>query len=250
MQPPAVQTLDEILASLQPGYQAQEEIFNRQIAAAPGQAQSRKSGLEATKVNAFRDINRGANASGNAFSGVPIEEQTRYLGEKYLPGLQAIDEETTQRQDALSMALAQLGTEKRNLALTTRQGQEKARDEYIARELEYQRQREAEERERAFQRSQSAAKDNRPVQARDEMAGLLSGNAGGDGKVSPETYKRGKAQWVAQGFNAADYDTYFRSFVNESHAWDYGFGSKPGTNKPKTATPQQLGVSNWRDVRF
>lgn len=139
MAAPVVQSLDQILAQIQPGYAGQENVINQQISAEPGRTQAITSGLETAKSNAFRDINTNANSKGVAFSGIPSSEQTRYVGEKYLPALSEAQQSGADRVFKLQQALAGLDTEKRNLALSTQQGQQKQLDDYNAAELAYQR---------------------------------------------------------------------------------------------------------------
>jgi hypothetical protein len=71
-------------------YDPQEQFIMQQKAALPGQFDAQRSGLEQAKVNAFRDINLGAQRKGMKFSGFSAAEQGRYLGEKFLPGMQDI----------------------------------------------------------------------------------------------------------------------------------------------------------------
>lgn len=138
--PPTVQNLEEIIAQLEPGNAGVRNIYNTQLAAIPGQTQAMREGLEVGKQNEFRNIRRTANASGNAFSGVPVEEQMRYVGEKYMPSLAAAEGAAIQQQTELQKALAMLDLETRNRAFDTREGQLKSRQAF-----------EEAERDRAFQ---------------------------------------------------------------------------------------------------
>ncbi len=158
MAAPAVQSLEEIIASLDPAYSQQKNVYSQQIAALPGQEAGAILGLNTAKSNAFREVNRAANAKGLAFSGIPIEEQTRYLGEKYLPGLAEVKKSTQNQTFQLQQALAGLDTEQRLRAMETRSGQQKSLEGY----LEAERQREFEMRkmreQMTFERGQSASK--------------------------------------------------------------------------------------------
>lgn len=72
--------------------------------------------------------------------------------------------------------------------------------------------------------------------ARVEMNSLLARGMGGDGKVSPADYKKGKQQWTGMGFKAADYDAYFYRYVNGSHYQDYGVDAKYFSKASSTNT--------------
>jgi hypothetical protein len=71
-------------------YDPQEQFIQQQMKALPGQFAGQKSSLEQAKVNAFRDITNTAQSRGMFFSGFQPAEQARYLGEKFLPGMQDI----------------------------------------------------------------------------------------------------------------------------------------------------------------
>lgn len=49
------------------------------------------------KDNAFRDITGAASSKGMLYSGMPIAEQTRYTGEKYLPALAQLEQQKNQQ---------------------------------------------------------------------------------------------------------------------------------------------------------
>lgn len=134
MPAPVVQSLDDILASLNPAYSGQEDVIGQQQAALPAKYEGQIAGVEAAKTNAFRDINRGANSKGLAFSGIPIEEQARYTGEKYAPALAGLKTQQNTESMSLSAALAALEGDKRLRALDTRGKQQSALDEYLHQE--------------------------------------------------------------------------------------------------------------------
>lgn len=54
-----------------------------------------------------------------------------------------------------------------------------------------------------------------------QIAGALSKSTGGDGKVSPDSYAAAKADWVAQGYSAKEFDTQFGNFVNKGKLSSY-----------------------------
>lgn len=138
MAAPTVQSLDKILASLDPAYKPSEALYNQQIATLPGQEQTALGALDASKTNSFRDINTGANSKGLAFSGIPAAEQARYLGEKYLPAVAGVKSNTQTQQFTLQQALASLASEKRLKGLETQTHQQDVLNTYLENERERQ----------------------------------------------------------------------------------------------------------------
>lgn len=81
------QSLDQIMQSLAGAYNPQRDLVNQQIGALPGQQAADQAGLDTAKTNAFGGIVNSANARGVVYSGAPIDEQNKYVGEKYLPAV-------------------------------------------------------------------------------------------------------------------------------------------------------------------
>lgn len=206
MAAPKVQSLDKILAQLDPAYAPSRQLYNQQIGTLPGQEQQAVSGLDAAKQNSFRDINTGANSKGLAFSGIPEAEQARYLGEKYLPAVAGIKQNTQTQQFTLQQALASLASEQRLKGLDVRTGQQKTLDDY----LESERQRQFTARQNALDRQATAANAaaDRAASASDTTSLTLKKNKGGgytvleNGKAS-KTYDL-NAYARATGANIVD----------------------------------------------
>lgn len=236
MATPTVQKLPDILAGLEPAFAQTRNLYNQQKAGVAGQTESAKMALEAKKVRGFNNINDQAASRGVAFGGIPLNEQADYLSTEYLPGMQRIQEGATQRTDALSMALAQLEQDKYKTGLSTQQRQQDTLNQFLEAErqrkaqlfLQEQRQRfEASENQanRNFTASQNRAQSRiSPAEMRSGAYAFLQDVRGGDGKVSPSDYRQAKALWVDMGGDPKVFDRDFRSFVNESHAQDYGVG--------------------------
>lgn len=93
--------------SLATQYQPQVDQLNSQIAALPGQQAAQMSALDQAKVNAFKDITSSANSKGVLFSGVPIDQQSTYVGTKYLP---AVADLQTSLNDTKNTLLGQINT--------------------------------------------------------------------------------------------------------------------------------------------
>jgi hypothetical protein len=121
-------------------YDPQEQFIMQQKAALPGQFEGQRSALEQAKVNAFRDINLGAQRQGMFFSGFRPSEQARYLGERFLPGMQDI---TARQEQARLGLLEQLIGLRGQRAGESTKFQEQLRQENLARQNT--------EQDRAFQ---------------------------------------------------------------------------------------------------
>jgi hypothetical protein len=98
-------TIDQIQAELNAAYQPQADIVNQQIAALPQYYGEQQQALDVARQNAYRDILGGASARGMAYSGMPIAEQTRYMGTKYLPALAGLAQQQSQQRASLQSAL-------------------------------------------------------------------------------------------------------------------------------------------------
>lgn len=163
MAAPVVQNLNQILAELEPAFGASRNLYNQQIGMIPGQTQAAKQATEYAKTNSFRDIARSANTRGLDFWGIPIEEQGRYLGEKYLPSLANIESSAIKQQTDLQLALAELEKEKYTLGINRRSEQEKALREYESEQQRIALERERMNREDARARASQAAASRNPA---------------------------------------------------------------------------------------
>lgn len=99
------QTVDQIIASRASLYNPQRTLIGQQQAALPGQEAADVAGLDTAKTNAFSDIAVGANNRGMTYSGVPISEQSRYIGEKYLPAVAGVKNTYAANRSKLEAAL-------------------------------------------------------------------------------------------------------------------------------------------------
>jgi hypothetical protein len=229
---PTVQSLDQILAGLEPAYGASRSLYNQQLSTVPQQGQAVIAGLDTAKQNSFRDINTGANSKGLAFSGVPIAEQSRYLGEKYLPAVAGVQADTQKQTFTLQQALASLEADKYKTGLSTQQDQQKVLTAY--QEAERQRQFEAQQKEADRQNQLKAAAANRApgpsagdIRKADVGAAssFLQSVKGRDGKVSPDSWKQARDLWQSIGYSSAEFDKTFAGYRNPNNPYyEYGKG--------------------------
>lgn len=90
-------SIDQIVGELNSVYQPQIEQVNQQLSQLPQYYAAQTQGLNTAKENAFRDITGAASAKGMMYSGMPIAEQTRYTGEKFLPALAQLEQQKNQQ---------------------------------------------------------------------------------------------------------------------------------------------------------
>lgn len=123
-------TLEQIMKQLAPTYDPQRALIAQQQAALPGQQAADVAGLDAAKTNAFSDINIQANDRGMSYSGMPIAEQSRYVGERYLPALAGIKNSYADKGFQLQNALLGINQAQSQQAQAQLQAQQKAEYEY------------------------------------------------------------------------------------------------------------------------
>jgi hypothetical protein len=158
-------------------YDPQEQFIQQQKAALPGMFEGQRSSLEQAKVNAFRDIGNTAQRRGMFFSGFQPAEQARYIGERFLPGMQDI----TARQEQ-----ARLGLLEQLIGLRGQRAGEMTKFQEQLRQEALQRQRDQE----AFQRQQALQREQ-----------LSAQRAADQGKGFSVSYKDGGAGYMFTGPN-------------------------------------------------
>lgn len=220
MQPPVVQSLDQILAQLDPAYSPQRTVIQNQQATLPGQEAGILSGLDVAKGNAFRDVNTNANSKGLAFSGIPAAEQTRYVGEKYLPAVAGVKSDTLKQRFTLDQALAGLASEQRLKGMDIQGGQQKTLADYTMAEQD----RNFKAQQAALDRTAAAAHDaaanagvSPAAQKVQDVGGVHSffqSVVGSDGRVSPQSYSQAKALWSSMGYSPTEFDNSFAAYRN------------------------------------
>ena len=240
---PTVQTLDQIMAELQPGYTGQREIIGQAKANTNETFKATELALDASKTQGFNQINEQATGKGLAFGGVPIEEQADYLSTKYLPGKQQA--KAQQQKDILTLEgqNAALDTDIRNKAFGSRENQVGAQNQWNLQQAAQEAAAEAARIERDFRASQ-AEKDrahtaaqnaaNRAASAAAQPKGMsgselngwassyVKGKQGSDKKISPSAYYAGFSDFYTQtGLGQDEYQAIMSKYVNTSHAQDY-----------------------------
>lgn len=101
--------IQQIMQELETAYAPQRQAVQERMNQLPGFYEAQRGGVETARTNAFQDITRQANARGMVYSGAPIQEQQRYVGERYLPALAQLSGQEGEQRFGLQQALNQLG---------------------------------------------------------------------------------------------------------------------------------------------
>lgn len=111
-------TLDQIIAELNPAYQAQRESIQTQQSLIPSQIASQEQALNAQKDKGYADIISGARRRGTgvAFGGIPLAEQAQYNATQYAPALANLRTAGTQQAISLQDALNQINERQQTTA--------------------------------------------------------------------------------------------------------------------------------------
>lgn len=187
-------TLDQIVAELNPTYQAQVDSINQRKAEIPGQIEAEEKGLQAKQETAFGDILNGARRRGLGFSGIPLAEQAKYTSTEFLPALARLRQ--TGRDQERSLQDAILGIYERRDTLANQMRQQ---------EIDRDWQREQFERQLAESRRQAAAAAGSGFSP---TLGSFGGGGGGANNGSAQKFVgnddlRGRLLWTARnGSNA------------------------------------------------
>lgn len=138
--------IEQIMAELETAYAPQKQAVQERMNQLPGYYEAQRAGAETARSNAFQDITRQANARGVVYSGAPIQEQQRYVGERYLPALAQLSGQEGEQRYGLQQALGQLGERQLTYAQQIRQKEMELDEERRRFDLQMQAQREAEAR--------------------------------------------------------------------------------------------------------
>lgn len=221
---PNVQSLNQLMAELAPGYAGQKNVINQQIANTDKNYNATGLALDAEKTRAFNQINSQAAGRGASFSGIPIGEQADYLSTKYLPGKQ---EAAAKRQaDILTLQgqMATLDTDARNKAFDSRSKQISELNEWnlnqanIAAAAEAARlQREFDAAENAKNRSASAGGGSSysAVPLYDQLALRFEQMANEYGDVTPNQWKILRSKAKENGMTDKEFADTFWNYADD-----------------------------------
>lgn len=242
---PRVQTLAEAMRDLDPAYAASRDIVAKRQQALPGKYDAQRAGIYAARGEGFNTINNQATGRGASFSGIPQDEQARYLSTKFLPGLQQADFQQNEEDLNLQGQLAGIDKEQRLGAQSRVDKQQSdlnswnqmiAQQEFQAKEAEKQRQ--FQERQAIAQRSFTASQNALARAAKApkklspyESAMSVIGAAASKGGVSSNVFQLARDAYRLAGGNTHQFAKEFWKYVPEeaqndfnSKGWKYYYG--------------------------
>jgi hypothetical protein len=167
--------LDQILQELHAVYNPQKDQYNQALSQVDPQQQAEEQGLQAAKTDAFAQIDQGANRRGLFYSGMPIAEEQKYVGQNFLPSLANLRSKYAQQKFDLTNALNKVTS-----------------DEYSQAYGIHQNEVDSEEKQREFDRQlaaqQAAAKSSASSSFASPTLGTLGmGNAGAQGSYTQKS---------------------------------------------------------------
>lgn len=233
---PTVQTLDQIMAELQPGYTAQRGVIAKGIQNTNETYKASELALDAAKTQGFNQINEQATGRGLAFGGTPIAEQADYLSTKYLPGLQQA--KAQQQKDILTLEgqNAALDTDIRNKAFGSRETQQQSLNQWNLQQAAQEAAAEAARLDRDFRASQAekdrahqaaqaaasrAASAPKAVSPFDASTGVLSGAIAQGREITPEVFQLARDAYARAGGNKGQFAKEFWKYVPEASKKDF-----------------------------
>ena len=242
---PTVQTLAQAMVDLDPAYAASRSVVERRRSALPQKYDAQRAGIYAERGEGFNAINNQATGRGASFSGIPQDEQARYLSTKFLPGLQQADFQQNEEDMRLEGELAGLSKEQRLSAQGRVDKQQSdlnswnqmiAQQEFQAKEAEKQRQ--FQERQAAVQRNFTASQNalaragKAPKKLSPyESAMSIIGAAASKGGVSANAFQLARDAYRLAGGDTHQFAKEFWKYVPEeaqndfnSKGWKYYYG--------------------------
>jgi hypothetical protein len=229
MAAPAVRELNSLINELGQAVKPKKALIDQSIVANDQAGRAQEEGLAATAQQAYGQIEQSAQDKGMFFSGFSPDERAKYNAGTYLPALAQLQATIAGTRAQLMGQKIDLDTDVFNKAFATREQDisymrdwEKmdAQQQFEARQKELDRAFQAGEsaKDRAAAAANAAASKSSPADVLDAdrraIASELSKVTGGDGFVSPGSYKTMKNQWTAAGYDGKTFDQYFASFRN------------------------------------
>lgn len=224
---PKVQTLAQAMADLNPAYAQIQQVIQKRQAGLGTKYDAQRAAITAERGEGFNTINNQATARGGSFSGVPVEEQSRYLATKYLPGLQQADYQQNEEDLTLQGQLASINKEIRVNALSRIDQQQSALNAWNLQQQQLEAQRREAEANRAFQARQSAmsraasAQPSRNAQIRAYLEQYAMANEKNPGKVPVAVWQNAVRMAHEGGMSFGGGDGFANTFWNyaDSKNW-------------------------------
>lgn len=226
MAAPKVQTIAEAMADLNPAYASSKNLVSQKQAALPGKYDAQRAAITAEKGEGFNAINNQATGRGASFSGIPLDEQARYLSTKFLPGMQQADYQQNEEDLALQGQIAGIDKEIATNAIGRVDKQTSDLNSWNQ-TLQQQQFTAAEAaKDRALTASQGAANraasaSSQAVPIYDQLALRFEQMSNEYGDVSPSQWKILRKQAEAGGMDTATFSDMFWNYADDKSWKDY-----------------------------
>ncbi len=227
---PNVRDLQALIAEQQQAVAPQQMLLDQDIQRNDTSGAAQVAGLDASKKQAFGEIEQAAQNKGMFFSGFSPDQQAKYTGGTYLTALAQLQSTIANTRSNIMGKKADLNTDvfksatgmrENDIATLASWNKMTAEQQFSASQADKDRvfraqQAEADRRaatsNAAAGRAASASNAPTPVQ----MASAEMGKkVGKDGYVSPGTYSANKQIWIASGYgNGGQFDQIFGGFRN------------------------------------
>lgn len=205
-------------------YKPQVDAAQNQLNQLPAYQAAQQAGLDQAKTNAFGDITAGANAKGVLYSGIPIGEQAKYVGEKYLPAVAGLKQNIADKTFNLQDSIAKIRQSQAQQAYSTRQSQLQQEQSYALAQQKLNNQQQV----AASRVSSAAPKAPSQQSIAGQIRSGLNTVRGRDGYVAPQDYAKAYQDWVQSGFTPASFNSTFKDLKNPQNGYyDYAI-SKSG----------------------
>lgn len=232
---PKVQTIAQAMKELNPAYAESKAIVGKQQAGLGAKYDAQRAGITAERGEGFNVINNQATARGGSFSGIPVEEQARYLSTKFLPGMQQANYQQNEEGLAMQGQLAEINKQQRLGAVGRVDQQKAALNSWNMQQQTLEQQRKEAEKQRQFQaeqsrldqqftagqnaanRAASASSSSGPSVAQEWGARMGAAATVKGGYVSSTDWKAMSREFTSGGYGTHDdFKKRFSSFVEPS----------------------------------
>lgn len=173
---PVVRKRQVIQKSLDPVFNPQRQLLQKQISGVDQSLQGDIAGLEAKKTRAFEDITEGANRRGLVFSGIPLQEQAEFVATDFLPAQARLKQGAQDKKFALQQAMFELGERQRTQAESVFQQEQDRLQAYLARQEQLAAQRSAAQAQIEAARISAQAALEAARMGQQQAAGVITAN--------------------------------------------------------------------------
>lgn len=216
VQTPQVQSLEQIMAELNPAFAPQSDVIAKKQAGLGAKTAASQAGLDATKAQAMNTINTQVTGKGMAFSGIPADEQATYLSTAYMPAVANLKAAEAEQGTALEQQQADLFAKKYTSAYDTRGKQLDTQNQWNLSERQNEFNAAEAAKARSFSASQAAAeresqKQEDLLSPSDAAQAIASQYMMSGGDMNPQVFQLMKRAYINAG---GDKNTFNDEFWN------------------------------------